>query len=166
MVRGGDEIVASEGGVLELNVFPLIGALLVELQEMGVVDAAAEIPDLTGYRPPVEAITQLEAVLDVELPDDIGTIRLIDSEQLAVVQQGVEWFDFIVLLSLGQTALFAVLAVAVANYRLRMLLWLSIGAVIAVGLARTFARIVMDATSGAVADGPGATPCEPWPTPR
>ena len=159
VIRGGDsEVVTSEEGAITLNVFPLIGAALTGLQDAGLIPADREIPDLSTYEPDPERVAKLETLLGRELPDDIGTITLVESDRLAAVQQGVRTFDIVTILSIIIAVLFVVLALWLSARRLRMVVWLAVGAIVALLLGRFATRLVVGEVTGALRDGEnGAT---------
>ena len=155
-IRGGGEIVSTEQGTITLDVFPLVETVLVALQDAGVIDASRQIPDLSEYQPAEENVARIEAALGRELPDDIGTIELVTSERLATVQQAradVRPPD--VSASVFVTLVLIVLALLLSLRRLRMVVWLALGAIGALALGRAFTRLVVEDVSGALAQGQG-----------
>ncbi len=95
-IRGGDgDALTSEEGVLTLNIFPLIEGVLYSLQDAGFIDEGREIPDLTSFEASDRAIALIEQLLDRDIPDGVGTIVLIDSENLELIHTTVRWFDLI-----------------------------------------------------------------------
>jgi hypothetical protein len=153
-IRGGDtEALDSEAGVLTLNLFPLIEGVLLNLQEAGLIDAEAEIPDLSGAAASERDLARLETLLGRELPDDLGTITLIDSENLALVQDIVRWFDLITLVSFLLAVLFAALALWLSSSRIRMLLWLAGGAIAALAAGRLLVRVLLNRITDRAQEG-------------
>src|SRR5439155_23034997 len=55
-----------------------------------IVGHPVTLPEVTGDEVPSEAISKLESALGIDLPDRFGTIAIYDSEDLAVVRQGVD----------------------------------------------------------------------------
>jgi hypothetical protein len=158
VIRGGDsDVVTSDQGVIALNVFPLIGAALTGLQEAGLIPADRQIPDLTSYEPDPDRVARLETLLGRELPDDLGTITLVQSDRLATVQQGVRAFDIATILSIIMAIVFVVLALWLSARRLRMIVWLAIGAVVALLLGRFITRLVVEDVTGALRAGENGT---------
>jgi hypothetical protein len=153
-IRGGDEALASEQGVITLNVFPLIEGALVRLQESGFLPADLQIPDLSEYQVPEQTVSRLEGLLGRDLPDDLGTITLVQSDRLAGVQQAVRLFDLLTLGLVAVTLVLMVLAVWLSARRLRMVMWLAIGSAVALLLGRLVTRFVVTDISGSLADGP------------
>jgi hypothetical protein len=159
VIRGGDsEVVTSEQGVISLNVFPLIGGALQGLQDGGIIPADVQIPDLSSYEPDPDRLAKLEAVLGRDLPDDIGTVTLVQSDRLATVQQAVRAFDIITIIVVLAAVLFVALALWLSARRLRMVVWLAVGAIVALLLGRFTTRLVVEDVTGALRGGQnGAT---------
>ena len=151
VIRGGDsEVLTSSEGAITLNLFPLVEGALMGLQDAGLIDESREIPDLSEYEAPEETIAKLETALGRDLPDDIGTITLIESDRLSNVQRAVRNFDIITVVLL----LLAVVAIGLAMWlsarRVRMVLWLAIGAVSALLLGRAFTRLILEDITGSL----------------
>ena len=159
VIRGGDsEALTSSQGAITLDVFPLIGGALTGLQDAGLIPADVQLPDLTNVEPDPQRVATLEKLLGRDLPDDIGTITLVQSDRLATVQQAVRAFDIITIVVLLAAVLFVALALWLSARRLRMIVWLAIGAVIALLLGRFVTRLVIEDVTGALRDGKnGAT---------
>jgi hypothetical protein len=158
VIRGGDsDVVTSAEGTISVNVFPLIGGALTALQDAGIVPADVELPDLSTYEPNPDRVAQLESLLGRELPDDIGTITLVESDQLATVQSAVRAFDIITIAVLLAAVLFVALALWLSARRLRMVVWLALGAVVALLLGRFTTRLVVGEITGALGDGENGT---------
>ncbi|MEX1334797.1 MAG: hypothetical protein AB1Z66_05840, partial [Candidatus Limnocylindrales bacterium] len=147
-IRGGDgDALTSQEGVITLNIFPLIEGVLRSLQDAGVIDAGREIPDLTSFQASDRAVALIEQLLGRDIPDDAGTIVLLDSENLEVTQTIVRWFDAITGLALLLWVLFTALALWLARKRIRMTLWLSGGAIAALLTARVATRLLLEAAT-------------------
>jgi hypothetical protein len=144
-IRGGDgDALTSGEGVLALNIFPLIEGVLISLQDAGLIDEGREIPDLTGFEASDRAVVLIEQVLGRDIPDDVGTIVLLDSENLELIQTIVRWFDAITILALLLWVLFTGLALWLARKRVRMTLWLAGGAIAALLTARVATRLLLE----------------------
>ena len=149
VIRGGDsEALASEEGTISLNVFPLIEGALVALQDAGLIDESREIPDLSTYEPPAETVARLESALGRDLPDDLGTITLVDSERLGRLQSAVRAFDVITIVLIIVAMACIAIALWLSARRVRMVLWLAIGAVAALALGRAFTRLIVEDLTG------------------
>jgi hypothetical protein len=156
LIRDPDtEAVTSAQGAISINVFPLIEGVLVGLQDAGIIDASRQIPDLSSYEPDPDRVAALETVLGRDIPDDIGTVTLVESERLGTVQSAVRAFDVITIVLFVIAIACVLLALWLSQRRLRMVVWLAIGAIVALLLGRGLTRLVMEAVTGAVRDGPG-----------
>jgi hypothetical protein len=154
VIRGPDsEALSTDEGTITIDLFPLIGGALTALQDTGIIPADVQIPDLSDYQPNPERVAQLETVLGRDLPDDIGTITLVQSDRLAAVQDAVRMFDVLTVLLIVIAILFVVLALVLSVRRLRMLAWLAIGSVVALLLGRLVTRIVIEDLTGALRTG-------------
>jgi hypothetical protein len=153
VIRDPDtDSVTSTQGTISINVFPLVENVLVGLQEAGVISADREIPDLSSWEPDPDRVARLESLLGRDIPDDIGTITLVESERLGTVQTAVRAFDVITVGLIGLAVVCVLLALWLSARRLRMILWLAGGAVVALLLGRGFVRLVLENVSGAIAD--------------
>ncbi len=77
----------------------------------------------------------------------MGTIVLVDSENLELVQTVVRWFDLITVLLLLLWAGFTALALWLSQRRVRMVLWLSGGAIAALLAGRFVTRLILEAAT-------------------
>jgi len=146
VIRGGDsEALTSEEGVIALGIFPLIGGLLETLQDAGIIDEGRELPDLAEFQLPASTVATLETLLGRDIPDDVGTIVLVDSESLETVQTVVRWFDLITIVLLLLWVFLTALALWLSEKRVRMVLWLSGGAVAALLAGRFLTRLLLEA---------------------
>lgn len=144
-IRGGDTAaLTSDQGILAINIFPLIEGVLKNLQDSGIISKSRDIPDLSQYQLPSQTVSMLEQVLGVDIPDDVGTIVLIDSERFETVQTVVRWFDGITGAVLLLWVVFTALALWLSRPRIRMVLWLSAGAIAALLAGRFVTRIILN----------------------
>ena len=147
-IRGGDsEALTSDDGVISINIFPLIEGVLTSLQNAGIISADREIPDLTNFEASDTTVAAIEQALGRDIPDDAGSIVLIDSENLGTVQTVIRWFDAITGLALVLWVLFTGLALWLARKRVRMVLWLSGGAIAALLAGRFLTRLLLEAVT-------------------
>ncbi len=154
VIRGPDsEALSTDEGTISIDLFPLIGGALTALQDAGIIPADVQVPDLSDYQPNPERVAQLETVLGRDLPDDIGTITIVQSDRLAAVQDAVRAFDVITVLSIVIAVLLVVLAIALSARRLRMLAWLAIGSIVALLLGRFVTRLIIEDLAGALGSG-------------
>ena len=154
VIRGGDsEALTSLDGAITLNVFPLLEGVLVGLQDAGLIDESREIPDLSGFEPNAERVARLESLLGRDIPDDIGTITLVQSDRLDAAQTAVRAFDVITIALMVLAVIFVALALWLSARRLRMMLWLAFGSIIALLLGRGITRILLEDVTGTLRSG-------------
>jgi len=91
-LEGGGETVQVQNGAVVLNLLPLVNQGLAAISGVvtDIVGHPVTLPEVTGDEVPSEAISKLESALGIDLPDRFGTIAIYDSEDLAVVRQGVD----------------------------------------------------------------------------
>lgn len=152
LLRGETEIVAVVDGYLTLDVFPLVGAALTELQAMGIIPADVQLPDLTAPETPEALAQRLETALGVTLPPDFGTIQLMPADRLETASSVVRIFDLVVILLIILSLALVALTLWLARDRRRMLIYLGIGTIIAFLIARFAVRSAEDAIVSGIAD--------------
>jgi hypothetical protein len=145
IIRDDDnEAITAQGGLVTLNLLPLIEVGLQRLQDAGIIDASRQLPDLSGGLS-ADAAAALSKVLGRDIPTDIGTIVLVESDRAGTIGPAIRWFDLITGLSLLLWALFTALAVWLSGRRARMIAWLSAGAIVALVAARFVAQALLEA---------------------
>ena len=145
-IRGGDSAaLTSQDGVIAINIFPLVEGVLRSLQDAGLISADRDIPDLTDFQPSADRVAALETILGRDLPDDIGTITLIDSEHLGVVQDAIRWFDLITIVMVLLAVVSVALALWLSERRIRMVMWLGVGAIAGLLTGRVMVRLLLEA---------------------
>jgi hypothetical protein len=152
LLRGESEVLALVDGYVTLNVFPLVGTALTELQAMGIIPADVQLPDLAAPEAPEMLAQRLETALGVTLPPDFGTIQLMQADRLEAASSVVRIFDLVVILLVILSVALVALAVWLARDRRQMLIYLGIGSIIAFLLARLAIRTAEDAVVGGIAD--------------
>jgi hypothetical protein len=153
LLRGQTDVIAVVDGYLTLNVFPVVGAALTELQAMGIIPAGVQLPDLSAPEAPDVLAQRLETTLGVTLPPDFGTIQLMPADRLVLAQTVVRAFDLVVILLVVLSLILVAIALWLARDRRRMLIYLAIGTIIAFLIARLAIRSVENVIVGGIADG-------------
>ena len=156
LLRGESNSVTLDNGYVTLNLFPLVGAALANLQSDGIIPASLTLPDLSDPAAPDQARAKLQSVLGVTLPDTFGTIALVRADRLVAARTAVHVFDLLVVAALLITLILFIGAILLARDRRRAILLLGAGVVVALLLARVVVRGVEGAVVGAISDGPGA----------
>ena len=138
VIRGGDsEALTSLDGAITLNVFPLIEGVLVGLQDAGLIDESREIPDLSELRaqprargPPGERCWGASCPMTSAPSRSSSRTAWPPSRRRCAPSTS----------SPSRSCVLAVLFVALALWlsarRLRMMVWLAIGSIIALLLGR------------------------------
>lgn len=156
ILRGESESVVIVDGYVRLDVWPLIGIALTQLQTAGVIPADVALPDLSEGLPE-GAGSRLEQTLGITVPPDFGTIPLVPSDRLEAAQQAVRIFDIITVGLILITILLALVTIWYAPRRLRMTVYLAVGAVVSVLVGRYVLGALQDAVVSSLTDADTAT---------
>ena len=146
LLRDKSDAVSVVDGYVVVDVFPVVGTALTELQRMGLIP-----PDVRRCRtcrpgPSLVRFAQrLSTALGVTLPEDFGTIQLMPADKLLTAQTAVRVFDFLVVGLVILSVLLVALALWLARNRRHMLIYLAIGIVISFLLSRLVLSDVEDA---------------------
>jgi hypothetical protein len=152
LLRGQGEAITTSNGYVQLNVFPVIGIALNELQSIGLIPATVVLPDLSADEAPAALAARLESALGITLPADFGTIQLMPADRLTTAQTVVKVFDIVVVVLILLSFLLALLAIWLAQRRLRMVVYLGIGTIVALVIARFVVRGIASALLGGIED--------------
>ena len=159
----------SSNGQVVLEVYPVLLVALQQLQTAGIIGPEVELPDPATAEPPGVIRGILETRLGVTLPEDFGTIPLMPVERLETAQTAVRVFDLVVIVLIALAVALVALALWLSGKRLRMVVFLAIGTIVAFVLARLFTNAAADALTTGIARKACAarssrfsTP--PWPT--
>jgi hypothetical protein len=154
VLRGQSTVITIDQGVLYLNVLPLVGQVVTELQNEGFIPASVTLPDFSGTDPgPIQQ--KLSETFGITIPPTFGQIPLVESAALTKAQTAVKLLDVLVivlwLLVIGLMAL----AIWATSRRRRMVLMLALGSIVALLLFRVILRGVENWLVSNVAD-PGS----------
>jgi len=152
LLRDESDAVNVVDGYVVIEVFPVVGAALAELQSMGILPADIQLPDLTNPEAPGVLAGRVEAALGVTLPDTFGTIRLMPADRLLTARTVVRVLDLAVILLIILSILLVAFAIWLARDRRRMVIYLAIGTIIAFLLARLAINAGVNAIIGGIAD--------------
>jgi len=136
LLRGNSDAISVVDGYVTLEVWPVIGAALEELQANGLIPPEVQLPDLSDPQPPGILSGRVARALGISLPADFGTIKLMPADKLLAYQGYVKAFDIIVVVLIGLSVVLVALALWLSTRRRRMVLFLGIGTLIAFLLAR------------------------------
>ena len=157
VLRGDPENLNIVNGYVTVDVFPIVGAALQQLQEIGIIPANVQLPDLSTPEQPGVLAQRVATVLGVTLPDDFGTIQLMPADKLLAARTVVKAFDIIVVLLIALSIILVALALWLADRRRRMVIFLAIGTIIAFVIGRTLIRGAEGAIVGGIGDQDLAT---------
>ena len=151
-LRGDTSALTLVDGYLTLNVFPVIGSALTEIQSIGLIPADVQLPDLSTDEAPAALKARLESRLGITLPADFGTITLMEASRLSAAQTVVKAFDIVVVALVVLSLLLCALAVWLARNRRRMVVYLAVGVVVAFIVSRFAIRSLSAAAVDGIAD--------------
>jgi hypothetical protein len=152
LLRDQSDAISVANGYVQLDVFPVIGAALEQLQTIGLIPADVVLPDLTTDEVPDKLAAKLETALGVTLPPDFGTIQLMPADRLVAAQTVVKVFDIVVIALIVLAVALALLAIWLAQRRRRMVAYLALGTLIAFILMRFSARSLPSLATGGIQD--------------
>jgi hypothetical protein len=153
VLRGDSDVVTVEGTTVTIDLLPIAVEGLAQLQQLGLIPATVTLPDVSDPASRDAAIASLEERLGRDIPDDFALVTVADATRLATAQQLVRAFDLVVIVLVVVTLILAVLTIAFAQRRLRMVIALALGVVVALVLARIIARTVMSGVASSAAAG-------------
>lgn len=159
VLRGDTSIAQTEDGQIVINLFPVIDRVLERVNGLGLVIAGNPIvvPDITNPDDPTASRDELAAALGRQLKPTFGVIPIAPSARLEAAQRYVTLFDALTIVLWVITGLLALLTLALARRRLRMVALLGIGGLVALLVARLVIASAADGIATAVAEGgPGA----------
>ena len=159
-LRGDTTVLQTRDGVVYLDVYPLIDAVLRQLQQIGIIPADAELPDVAGFSLTDAQRALLERALGVTLPSDFAAIPLFEAARLERAQSAVQAFDAITVASVLLTVVLLVGAIALARRRRRMVMAVGLGAIVGLMLLSIVIRAARAYLVSAFADPTGAAAVE------
>ena len=98
LLRDEAENVNVVNGYVTLDVFPIVGKALEQLQAAGIIPPEVVLPDRSQPVEPGPLAQRLGTALGVTLPEDFGTIQLMPADNQLAARQAVKAFDVIVVL--------------------------------------------------------------------
>ncbi len=148
-LRGDSRLVQANGGVVTVDVLPVMAKVLRAVQDKAPrLVPGKTVPEVTYEMPVDDQRKALQSVIRRPLPPDFGVFTIVKSDQLAAVQAGVVIFDRVVWVLAIVTIGLMVGAVLLSVDRLRTLVQLGAG----VAIAMVFAIGVISAVKNLVLD--------------
>jgi hypothetical protein len=128
-LRGQTNVLHISNGVVTLNLIPVIdqGLQYVQQHLPGMLSEKVKLPDPSELQVPQQAQQKLSQALGVQVPSDLGQIKLFQSAQLATAQQLLRLLDVLTVLLPILTAGLIVATLWVSPDVRRTLLQLGIG---------------------------------------
>jgi hypothetical protein len=151
VLRGDSDFVSIEGTTVSIDLLPIAVEGLGQLQQIGLLPASVTLPDVSDPEARDAAIANLEERLGRDIPDDFALVTVADATRLATAQQLVRAFDLIVIVLVVVTIVLAALTVVLARRRLRMVVALALGFVVALVLARIIVRAILSGVASSAA---------------
>jgi hypothetical protein len=152
LLRDKGDATSVVDGYVVLNVFPIVGTALTELQSMGIIPASVQLPDLSSGEAPDILSGRVATALGITLKPGFGTIQLMPADRLVAARNVVRIFDIVVIVLLILTAILIALALWLATSKRNMVIALGIGTIVAFLIARVALNSVRDAVIGGIAD--------------
>jgi hypothetical protein len=156
ILRGKSESVYVQDGYVVLDVWPLVGIALQQLQAQGIIPASVTLPDLSQGLPE-GAFDRLNNLLGGRIPADIGTVPLVPADKLQQAQQVVSIFDWITVLLVVITIALVLTTIWYSGRRLRTVVLLALGGAVALVLARFAIQGAQSAIVSSITDADTAT---------
>ena len=153
VLRGESDVLVVVDGYVVLNVFPVVGAALTELQANGIIPADITLPDLSSPDAPDVLAQRLNTAFGITLPPTFGTIQLMPADRLLAAQKAVRVFDLVIILLIVLTIVLVALSLWLAAKRRRMVIFLAIGTIIAFLIGRMLIGSIEDAIVSGIAEG-------------
>lgn len=144
VLRGDSKLVQLNGDQVQLNLMPLIAQALDTVQQ-ALPDALGNritIPTLDPSASPDQMRQELSTALGRPLPSDFGTVVLFQGQQVTQVQSAVAAFDRLVWIIVIFTLVLIVACLILSPRRLRTVVQLGVGTVIALVVARVITHQV------------------------
>ncbi|MGZ3583728.1 MAG: hypothetical protein ACXWP6_13735, partial [Ktedonobacterales bacterium] len=131
-LRGESQYATISNNKLTLDLVPVIGQALHQIQEQGpgIIAKRVTLPDLSQEQTPQQARQELSQALGVNIPQDFGQVVVLQSDQLATAQQAVRLLDALVIILPLITLVLLAATIWFSVNRRRTLIELGIGVVI------------------------------------
>jgi hypothetical protein len=156
LLRGETDKVTLVDGQVTLNLLPIVGSILTQIQTAGIIPASVNIPDLSDPEQAQASIDRLSNALGRPLPEDFGQIPLMKAEGLDTAQALVQAFDIVVVVAIVLTIALVVLTILLARHRLRMAIFLALGAAVAYAVSVWIVQALERTVVSAIATGDGS----------
>ncbi len=157
VLEGDSTYIQLEGDEVQLDLVPLVARAMELVEEVlpGALDERIDVPRIDPEASAEEMRAQITAVTGRSLPEDFGTVVLFEGDQVTQAQQAVRVFKAGVVAVLVVTVLLIAAALLFSRRRLRTLIQLGLGTLVAVVLARVAVQRLSDAVIESVSGRDG-----------
>jgi hypothetical protein len=157
VLEGDSTYIQLNGDEVQLNLVPLVAKALELIEQVlpGALDERIDVPQIDPAATADEMRTQLESATGRTLPEDFGTVVLFEGDQVTQAQQAVRIFKAAVIAILVVTVLLIAAALLFSRARLRTLIQLGLGTIVAVVVARVAVQRLADAVVEGISDRDG-----------
>lgn len=147
ILRGESDVVVIGEDDITLNLLPLIAVALERAQQRmpEILGGQVQLPSIDPEAQTDDARAQLSTALGRPLPDDFGTITLVEGDQGRQAQRAVELFDRLVVVIVIAAVILVVAAILVSPRRRRTVLALALGVLLGAVAARVAAAELQQA---------------------
>lgn len=159
VLEGDSTYIQLSGDEVRLNLVPLIARAMELVEEVlpGALGERLDIPQIDPKASAEEMRAQITAATGRTLPPDFGTVVLFEGDQVEEAQQAVRIFNAAVIAIVVATILLIAAALLSSPARLRTLIHLGLGTLVAVVVARVAVRRLQEAVVDSLGDRDGVT---------
>ena len=157
VLEGDSTYIQLNGDEVQLNLVPLVAKAMELIQQAlpGALDERVDVPQIDPEATAEEMRAQITAATGRTLPEDFGTVTLFKGDQVTQAQQAVRIFKAAVIAILVVTVLLIAAALLFSPRRLRTLVQLGLGTLVAVVVARVAVQRLTDAIVENIGGGEG-----------
>ena len=153
LLRNDSDFVSVNGTTATIDLLPIAVEGLRALQEQGILPASIVLPDVDDPADRDAAIANLESRLGRDLPADFALIPIANANRLATAQAAVHAFDVVTVALVIITILLYLATILLSGRRLRMVVLLAIGSVVALVITRLLVRAALQGAIASLAAG-------------
>ena len=147
VLEGDSTYIQLNGDQVQLNLVPLVAKAMELIQQVlpGSLGDRIDVPQIDPNASAEEMRAQLSAATGRTLPEDFGTVVLFEGDKVTQAQQAVRIFKAAVIAIVVVTVLLIAAALLFSRSRLRTLIQLGLGTLVAVVVARVAVERLQDA---------------------
>lgn len=153
LLRNDSDFVSVNGTTATIDLLPIAVEGLRALQDQGILPASITLPDVVDPADRDAVIANLESRLGRDLPDDFALIPIANANRIATAQAAVHAFDVVTVALIIITVLLYLATILLSGRRLRMVVLLAIGSVVALVITRLIVRAALQGAIASLAAG-------------